>query len=895
MRGVLFCGAWLLQVEAFTIENRVTRLSTSLHILEKPSFLTGITNPFSQLTGGGSQDSSAPNDNAFDSSINSQPYDGDTEAGLINQAKRVFQCDLGLTDPSLLDDTRFAWLGPTVDAPLSKTEYIAAGRFFNLRGAFPDLDYRPHDFRIDEVDGSTVRCTCRVTGTMRGELRLRNGVLPPTGVTMRCPPEAVSMTFDRSTGKLIKLCTGFCLDRLVGNTQGTTGVQAASTVAGESISAWDLFPPATVLGNIFARPAKPVPETTSFFAPFPETVMIQLAKGVIASDMGADDPSLLSDDFTYCTPIVGPIRKAEFLGKYASDELAAYDPNFTNFRIDPFDPVRVWVDLRPSGPNYEGPPQAMSFTFDEDGYCTRVTSSAVMDPSIGNSGGLGGPEGYKYATSQASPGFFTRPFPRALGRLRIRLSSPFTGVAVDEFKSVPGKAPVAIKGVAAPVAVSDRLEITTKTPAERIAPKTPIERVANAELLKEDNAVLKRLEILKEFTSSIRIIPPNFSRSISVNPLSDDRTKNQAEVQAERESQLAATKAQRAEKAKQQAAVLKQQQAAKARQQAEAKAEAEQERLAKAAALQLQRQAQQEALKRKQRESEQARAAEASRRQQVAQKAEADRQRKELEIQRAAETAKKQAEADRRKRVLETQRAEADRQKAAEVEQRALEAQAKRAAVTLAAEAKKAEAAAAAVARQAAIEERKREAELKRAAATSTAEARKMEAERLKAAVEAKKAQSAQDKLADQKRREEVAKAKLAEVAARAVERQKTGQKVVKPVKLVPSGQSEQEERLAFSGLAQAASRATVALFGLGKKELEELPTAKGSTSKKAPFGVPSVSRWRQNTDKTITGLVSGSRSFEDGSRITTSPITSGKISPGEVVRTGSGSRYFLE
>jgi hypothetical protein len=41
--------------------------------------------------------------------------------------------------------------------------------------------------------------------------------------------------------------------------------------------------------------------------------------------------------------------------------------------------------------------------------------------------------------------------------------------------------------------------------------------------------------------------------------------------------------------------------------------------------------------------------------------------------------------------------------------------------------------------------------------------------------------------------------------------------------------------------------------------------------------------------------LVQGSRNFDDGSRITTSPITTGVIVSGEVVRTGSGSRYFLE
>ena len=37
------------------------------------------------------------------------------------------------------------------DRVLNKDDYLAAGKFFDLRAAFPDLDYRAHDFRIDEV------------------------------------------------------------------------------------------------------------------------------------------------------------------------------------------------------------------------------------------------------------------------------------------------------------------------------------------------------------------------------------------------------------------------------------------------------------------------------------------------------------------------------------------------------------------------------------------------------------------------------------------------------------------------------------------------------------------------------------------------------------------------
>ena len=43
-----------------------------------------------------------------------------------------------------------------------------------------------------------------------------------------------------------------------------------------------------------------------------------------------------------------------------------------------------------------------------------------------------------------------------------------------------------------------------------------------------------------------------------------------------------------------------------------------------------------------------------------------------------------------------------------------------------------------------------------------------------------------------------------------------------------------------------------------------------------------------------ITGKIYGSPNFDDGEQIETSPIVSGSVRNGSVVRTGSGSRYFL-
>jgi hypothetical protein len=69
------------------------------------------------------------------------------------------------------------------------------------------------------------------------------------------------------------------------------------------------------------------------------------------------------------------------------------------------------------------------------------------------------------------------------------------------------------------------------------------------------------------------------------------------------------------------------------------------------------------------------------------------------------------------------------------------------------------------------------------------------------------------------------------------------------------------------------------------------MPLSKAAT---APRGVPTLSRWKKNGDGSITGVISGSPAFDDGERVTTSPIKKGSVAKNEVVITGSGSRYFL-
>ncbi|GAX17744.1 hypothetical protein FisN_24Hh190 [Fistulifera solaris] len=95
---------------------------------------------------------------------------------------------------------------------------------------------------------------------------------------------------------------------------------------------------------------------------------------------------------------------------------------------------------------------------------------------------------------------------------------------------------------------------------------------------------------------------------------------------------------------------------------------------------------------------------------------------------------------------------------------------------------------------------------------------------------------------------------------------------------------------------ADSPPRATFSLFGLGQADPESAPTVSKVTKSKprAPRGVPTLKNWRKNGDKSVTGNISGSPNFKENEKVTTSPIVKGNIAAGEVVTTGSGSRYFL-
>lgn len=83
--------------------------------------------------------------------------------------------------------------------------------------------------------------------------------------------------------------------------------------------------------------------------------LIAKCKLILAKNNGGEDPSLLAADFKFVAPVVGPLKKEPFLAAFQSFKLDEGFPdakfNYYHFRVDPFEPSRVWYDARFFGTN----------------------------------------------------------------------------------------------------------------------------------------------------------------------------------------------------------------------------------------------------------------------------------------------------------------------------------------------------------------------------------------------------------------------------------------------------------------------------------------------------------------------------------------------------------------
>ena len=92
----------------------------------------------------------------------------------------------------------------------------------------------------------------------------------------------------------------------------------------------------------------------STFPIAPEDIIAK-CKLILAKNNGGEDPSLLAADFKFVAPVVGPLKKEPFLAAFQSFKLDEGFPdakfNYYHFRVDPFEPSRVWYDARFFGTN----------------------------------------------------------------------------------------------------------------------------------------------------------------------------------------------------------------------------------------------------------------------------------------------------------------------------------------------------------------------------------------------------------------------------------------------------------------------------------------------------------------------------------------------------------------
>jgi len=149
--------------------------------------------------------------------------------------------------------------------------------------------------------------------------------------------------------------------------------------------------------------------------------LVKRCKEIVAAGVGTKDGAAdFADDFEFCAPVVGPINKKEYLSALRTfkieDGFPDSNPNYHAFRVDPFEPDRVWFQTRKTGTNsaeFMGkpatgkalvfPPEAYSLRFNEQGKVKEFTVGYPMDRRVGNTGGLGGAFGYFYGVGRPIP------------------------------------------------------------------------------------------------------------------------------------------------------------------------------------------------------------------------------------------------------------------------------------------------------------------------------------------------------------------------------------------------------------------------------------------------------------------------------------------------------------
>lgn len=156
-------------------------------------------------------------------------------------------------------------------------------------------------------------------------------------------------------------------------------------------------------------------------------VLIERAKQVVKNSINCTQD--LADNFEMVFPIVGPIKRTEYLEFIKYFDLpnvfnGSANGLYYNFHCDPYEPNRVWFKSRFVGKHIQSseyfgeatnkivslPTQICSFIFDDSGKVVQFTGGYVCDRTQGNSGGIGGVFGLRYALDSPLPFREAKPF-----------------------------------------------------------------------------------------------------------------------------------------------------------------------------------------------------------------------------------------------------------------------------------------------------------------------------------------------------------------------------------------------------------------------------------------------------------------------------------------------------
>ena len=78
--------------------------------------------------------------------------------------------------------------------------------------------------------------------------------------------------------------------------------------------------------------------------------LIARCKEVVNKNIGLEDPDDLADDFLFQFPIIGPLTKDAYIKAVKGFKVTDIFPDLNigahDFRVDPFEPNRVWYTVR---------------------------------------------------------------------------------------------------------------------------------------------------------------------------------------------------------------------------------------------------------------------------------------------------------------------------------------------------------------------------------------------------------------------------------------------------------------------------------------------------------------------------------------------------------------------